>query len=104
MARNEAAPVNERAPDQLDPAMGVLRGALDRIGADRIALATVARSWVCVQPVRLDDGEQIARMLGCTNPLDHRLLVPGHTLWTGTSEGLELQVRSALRGPTRAAW
>lgn len=104
MGRNEAPRAGGSVPDQLDPAMTVLRGVLDRIGTDRIALATLARGWVCVQPVRLDDGEQIARTLGCTNPLDHRLLVPGHTLWTGTREGLELQVRSALRDPVRTAW
>lgn len=104
MARHKEKLVDERMPDQLDPAIGVLRAALDQVGADRIALATLARGWVCMQPVRLEDGEQIARGLGCTNPLDHRLLVPGHTLWTGTSDGLELQVRSALRDSVRAAW
>jgi hypothetical protein len=91
-------------PDLLDPAIAVLRGALAEVGSGRIALATLARGWVCIQPVRLDDGEQIARTLGCTTPLDHRLLVPGHTLWTGIRDGLEMQVRSSLREPARRAW
>ncbi|WP_460707987.1 hypothetical protein [Myceligenerans halotolerans] len=90
-------------PDRLDPAIGVLQDMLRETGAGRIALVTLARGWVCLQPVRLDDGEQIARTLGCTTPLDHRLLVPGHTLWTGTVDGLEVQVRSSLREPARKA-
>lgn len=109
MARDEVLPDDGLPPgvrtsDQLDPAIGVLRGVLGEVGADRIALATLARGWVCVQPVRLNDGEQIARTLGCTTPLDHRLLVPGHTLWTGARDGLEVQVRSALRDSARTTW
>ncbi|MBE1877756.1 hypothetical protein [Myceligenerans pegani] len=104
MNTREENAMNTREPDPLDPAIGVLHGALAEIGAGQIAMATLARGWICLQPVRLDDGEQIAHILGCTNPLDHRLLVPGHTLWTGTRDELEIQVRSSLRKPARRAW
>ncbi|GAB4086329.1 hypothetical protein GCM10028784_29590 [Myceligenerans cantabricum] len=68
-------------------------------GRDRVAMVTTARGWLCLQPHDLSDGERIARLLGCDAPLDHRLTVPGSTLWTGRREGLEVQVRSQLRDP-----
>lgn len=90
--------------DLLGPAIAVLQGALKDVGPARVTMATLARGWVCLQPVDLADGEQIAATLGCRTPLDHRLLVPGHTLWSGHRDGLELQVRSSLRGSGDARW
>ncbi|MBE1877465.1 hypothetical protein [Myceligenerans pegani] len=91
------------APDDvllrsLETAAELVRAA----GRDRVAMVTTARGWLCVQPHDLSDGERIARLLGCDNPLDHRLLVPGYTLWSGRRDGLEVQVRSQLRDPARA--
>ena len=67
------------------------------VGADRIELVTVTRNRVSLQPTHLKEGEQIARELGLDVPLDHRMFVPGNTLWTGERDGLEVQVRSVLR-------
>ena len=76
-------------------------GAASRIvavvGADRIELVTVTRNRVSLQPTHLKEGEQIARELGLDVPLDHRVFVPGNTLWTGERDGLEVQIRSVLR-------
>ena len=65
-------------------------------GADRIELVTVARDRVSLQPAHLKEGEQIARELSLNVPVDHRMFVPGNTLWTGEVDGVEAQVRSAL--------
>ncbi|MFI8524894.1 hypothetical protein ACIGB8_10625 [Promicromonospora sukumoe] len=70
---------------------------LDLIGADRIELVTVTPNRVSLLPADLKEGEQIARTLGLTVPLDHRMFVPGNTVWTGERDGLEVQVRSMLR-------
>jgi hypothetical protein len=70
---------------------------LDFVGADRIELVTVTPNRVSLQPVDLNQGEQIARVLGLTMPMDHRMFVPGNTLWTGDRDGFEVQVRSVLR-------
>lgn len=83
--------------DQLAVAMGVAADAIQTVGSDRIEIVTLTRGRISLQPVNLTDGEQIARALGCDFPLDHRMFVPGHTLWTGHVEGLEVQVRSVLR-------
>lgn len=77
----------------LETAADIVRKA----GRDQVAMITTARSWLCVQPRDLSDGERIADLLGCDTPLDHRLLVPGCTLWSGQRDGLEVQVRSRLR-------
>ncbi len=53
------------------------------IGADRIELVTVTSNRVSLQPTHLKEGEQIARELGLDVPLDHRMFVPGNTMWTG---------------------
>ncbi|WP_369374466.1 hypothetical protein AB1046_08985 [Promicromonospora sp. Populi] len=71
---------------------------LDLVGADHIELVTVTSNRVSLQPADLNEGEQIARALGLNNPMDHRMFVPGNTLWTGERHGLEVQVRSVLRG------
>ncbi|MFC8797264.1 hypothetical protein ACFT2C_06000 [Promicromonospora sp. NPDC057138] len=83
--------------------MDVADDALRAVGPDHIEIVTFSRGRICLQPVNLDDGEQIARTLGCDFPLDHRMFVPGHTLWTGQMGGLEVQVRSVLRQPTVVA-
>jgi hypothetical protein len=85
------------AMDQLMFAMAVATDAVQAVGSDRIEIVTLTRGRICFQPVDINRGEQIARTLGCDSPLDHRMFVPGHTLWTGERDGLEVQVRSALR-------
>jgi len=56
---------------------------------------TVSRGWLglSIQDLTPD----LARALGLNNPMDHRMFVPGNTLWTGERDGLEVQVRSVLR-------
>lgn len=85
------------AMDQLMFAMAVATDAVRALGTDRIEIVTLTRGRICFQPVDINQGEQIARTLGCDSPLDHRMFVPGHTLWTGERDGLEVQVRSTLR-------
>lgn len=75
---------------------------LDRIGADRVELVTVTGSRVSLQPADLNQGEQIARALGLSVPMDHRMVTPGYTLWSGDVDGLEVQIRAKLRQPTKA--
>lgn len=90
--------VDERSPlDDLTQALSDALNAIRAVGPNRIELVTVTKNRICLQPADLDDGEQIAHALGCDLPLDHRMFVPGHTLWTGTRHGLEIQVRSVLR-------
>ncbi|MFC4630108.1 hypothetical protein ACFO6V_17805 [Promicromonospora alba] len=67
------------------------------IGMSRIELVTFTSDRICLHPVDLTESEQIARGFGCDFPLDHRMFVPGHTLWTGIVDGLEVQIRSAPR-------
>lgn len=86
-----------RLADQLTFAMDVATEAIRAVGPEHIEIVTLTRGRICVQPVDLNEGERIARTLGCDLPLDHRMFVPGHTLWTGVVHGLEVQVRSVLR-------
>ena len=86
-----------RPPERLDHAMDIARGITSSIGAGRIELITLTRDRICLQPTVMNDGERIARSIGCDLPIDHRMFVPGNTLWTGQIDGLEVQVRSALR-------
>ncbi len=91
-------PVAERPPvDDLTRALGDALTAIRALGPNRIELVTVTKDRISLQPTDLEDGQQIAHALGCDLPLDHRMFVPGHTLWTGTRYGLEIQVRSVLR-------
>lgn len=83
--------------DQLTRAMGVAAEMVRAVGPERIEIVTLTRGRICLQPAVLNEGERIALALGCDLPLDHRMFVPGHTLWTGSIDGLEVQVRSALR-------
>ena len=92
-----------RAPDLLTFAMGIVADSLRTVGPDLVEIVTLTRGRICLQPVDLNRGEQIAHALGCDFPLDHRMFVPGHTLWTGVVEGLEVQVRSVLRQTVGAA-
>ena len=85
--------------EDLTDALADALHAIRAVGPDRIDLVTVTKDRICLQPADLHDGEQIARALGCEFPMDHRMFVPGHTLWTGERHGLEIQVRSVLRRP-----
>jgi hypothetical protein len=81
-------------------ALDAVKAALVEVGEERVELVeTTGNGRVTIQPVRLDDGESIARTLGLDSPLDHRMIGPGYTLWSGTREGFEFQVRGALRHP-----
>ncbi len=90
---------DEDDSDRLAFAMDVAAAAVRTVGSDHIEIVTLTRGRIYLQPVDLNRGKQIAHTLGCDVPLDHRMFVPGHTLWTGEMEGLEVQVRSALRQP-----
>jgi hypothetical protein len=83
-------------------ALDAAKAALLEVGQDRIDLVTSTDGRVSIQPSRLDDGENIARALGLDSPMDHRMIDPGYTLWCGTRDGLEFQVRGALRPPLGA--
>ncbi|WP_419703025.1 hypothetical protein [Promicromonospora sp. NFX87] len=81
-------------------ALDVARAALVEVGEECVELVeTTGNGRVTIQPACLDDGESIARALGLDSPVDHRMISPGYTLWSGTREGLEFQVRGALRHP-----
>jgi hypothetical protein len=77
---------------------------VDTVGRDRIGAVTLTRGRITLQPTVLAGGEAIARTLGLDFPVDHRMLVPGYTLWSGERDGLEVQVRAALRTRVGAAW
>lgn len=83
--------------DDLLRAIEHARTAVSEVGAHRIEVVTITRNRMCLHPSHLTDGAAIARSLGLDLPMDHRMFVPGHTLWTGLVEGLEVQVRSTLR-------
>lgn len=81
-------------------ALDVAKAACAEVGEDRVELVTATRTGrVTIQPAHLADGESIARTLGLDSPMDQRMLVPGYTLWSGTRDGFEFQVRGALRNP-----
>lgn len=83
--------------DELLCAIESARTAVSEVGAHRIEVVTLTRNRMCLHPSHLPDGEAIARSLGLDLPMDHRMFVPGHTLWCGERDGLEMQVRSTLR-------
>lgn len=85
------------APDPLTLAMDIAFETVETVGPERIEIVTLTRDRICLQPVDLNQGEQIAHVLGCELPLDHRMFVPGHTLCAGERDGLEIQIRSVLR-------
>lgn len=86
----------------LELALGTAIGLVAKIGGERLEVVTVSRNRMCLHPRDLHEGEQIARELHCTNPLDHHLTVPEYTLWTGAHGDQEVQVRSVLRDPARS--
>jgi hypothetical protein len=88
--------------DVLLQALDTVGALIAKAGASRISVVTATRNRICLQPRDLLDGEPIAHLLACDLPLDHRLLTPGYTLWTGKHDGLEVQIRSALRAPNGA--
>jgi hypothetical protein len=100
-AKDATASYSQNRPagdiDRLAFSMRVATEALRIVGPDRVEIVTLTRGRICLQPTDLSQGEQIARALGCDLPLDHRMFIPGHTLWTGEHDGPEIQVRSALR-------
>ncbi|GAB3166497.1 hypothetical protein GCM10027059_25710 [Myceligenerans halotolerans] len=83
-------------------ALGTAIGMVAKVGGERLEVVTVTRNRICVHPRDLSEGEQIARLLACDAPLDHRLTVPEYTLWTGARDNLEVQVRARLRDPAGA--
>lgn len=82
--------------DLLD-ALEAARAAITLVGQQRLEVVIVTRGRISLQPTDLSDGASIAHALGCNVPFDHRLFVPGHTLWTGDRNGLEVQIRAELR-------
>ncbi|MFI9485364.1 hypothetical protein ACIG47_03155 [Promicromonospora sp. NPDC052451] len=94
-------PTTSKAPALLETSplvvLRIVTAILELVGPEKVELVTFTRDRISLHPVNLEDGEGIARLLGCDLPLDHRMFVPGHTLWTGVIDGLEVQVRSALR-------
>ena len=90
-------PLPAEQGDSLLRAIAHVTAAVGEIGAQRIEVVTVTRNRICLHPSDLTDGEAIARSLGLDSPVDHRMFVPGHTLWSGERDGLEIQVRSTLR-------
>ncbi|MFI8528285.1 hypothetical protein ACIGB8_27760 [Promicromonospora sukumoe] len=81
-------------------ALGVVARVLATVGEDRIETVTLNRGRISLHPHDLSEGEQIARTLGCTLPMDHRTLVPGTTDWSGDIEGHEVHIRAQLRSLT----
>lgn len=75
---------------------------LAMVDPERIAQVTLTRRHISLQPADLSDGERIAAMLGCDVPLDHRMITPGFTDWSGEVGGLEVHVRGTLRRPAGA--
>lgn len=92
----------KQGSDSLERVFGVVVQTLAMIGEERIAAVQYTRDRISLEPKHLAEGEEIARTLGCTSPLDHRILTPGFTDWTGEVEGLEVHVRATLRRPAGA--
>ncbi|GAA2223118.1 hypothetical protein GCM10010413_15040 [Promicromonospora sukumoe] len=73
---------------------------LDVLGEERVAGLTILRGSVRIEPSRLSDGVVMARELGLTEGVVHRLATPAVADWSGTVAGLECHVRS-LAGAVR---
>ncbi|MFC8796970.1 hypothetical protein ACFT2C_04510 [Promicromonospora sp. NPDC057138] len=107
MGKLDSFPERRTAPDPVPGdtaaillALDAAKAALMEVGADRIELlAATGSGRVSIQPALLADGEIIARELGLDKPLDQCMMDPGYTLWCGTLDDLEFQVRGALRQP-----
>ena len=91
-----------RAERSITDALTTAKEVVAEIGEDRVELVTITAHWIAIHPASMPDGENIARDLGLDSALDHRMFVPGHTLWTGLRDGLEVQVRAELRRLTGA--
>ena len=95
----------EKATEHADSASSLLHAldvaarALQQVGPHRVELVTVARGWLLMQPEHLPDGETLAQELRLPLSLDHRMITPSYTVWSGDREGLDLQVRAELRRP-----
>jgi hypothetical protein len=89
-------------PEPLARVLSVAAEALTTVGPEQIAQVTLTHGRICLQPADLSAGERIATMLGCDVPLDHRMISPGFTDWSGEREGLEIHVRGTLRRPVGA--
>lgn len=97
-----AAAISTDSAGSILLALDVARAALVEVGEDRVELLTATEGGrVTIQPAHLADGESIARALGLDSPTDYRMGEPGYTLWSGVRDGLEFQVRGALRQPHR---
>ncbi|MCF4122063.1 hypothetical protein L1785_13855 [Antribacter sp. KLBMP9083] len=81
---------------------GVVVEAVSKIGLERIGSITLTPDRISLVPRHLTEGEEIAKALGCNSPLDHHILTPGFTDWTGQVSGLEVHVRATLRRPEGA--
>lgn len=109
MGKLSSVPERRTAHDHVPSGTGSLRRAFDvadeaiaEIGEHRVELVTVTHVRVSIHPASLADGESIARSLGLDSPPDHRMIDPGYTMWSGVRDGLEFQVRGALRHPLGA--
>lgn len=89
----------EDSESSLTRTIGIAVAALATVGLDRIGAITLTPYRMSLEPKNLADGEDIARALGCTSALDHHILTPGFTDWTGQLSDLEVHVRATLRRP-----
>lgn len=92
----------KQGSESLARALGVVVETLAAVGLERIEAISLTRNHISLQPADLAEGEAIARTLGCTFALDHRMLVPGFTDWSGDVAGFEVHVRAELRRPAGA--
>ncbi|MBL0886201.1 hypothetical protein [Myceligenerans indicum] len=95
--------IRKQNPESLARTLGVVMETLAAVGLERIGSVTLTPHRISLEPRDLAEGEQIARTLGCTLPMDHRMLTPGFTDWSGQVAGLEVHVRSVLRRPLGGA-
>lgn len=91
--------IRKQDPESLARTFGVVIETLAQVGLDRIGSVTLTPHRISLEPRDLAEGEQIARTLGCALPMDHRILTPGFTDWSGEVAGLKVHVRSVLRRP-----
>ncbi|GAB4084025.1 hypothetical protein GCM10028784_06550 [Myceligenerans cantabricum] len=95
--------IRKQGPESLARTFGVVIETLAAVGLERIGSVTLTPHRISLEPRDLAEGEQIAQALGCNLPMDHRMLTPGFTDWSGEVARLEVHVRSALRRPLGAA-
>ncbi|MFE7503891.1 hypothetical protein [Promicromonospora sp. NPDC057488] len=83
--------------DSLLRALRVAADVVATVGEERIETVAVHCGRISLHPNHLAEGEQIAKLLGCSFAMDHRMLVPGSTDWSGDFDGYEVHVRAELR-------